>query len=136
MSDEKLLVEVMSIRRAAWSILAAFLVVSVLSTIYEYHVLSVMTSDFENLIDEVDFGDEMQVLYESGKIDEVVAQCKVHKKQFPFDVYGFYYCGIAQYAQGNWTAALQDLRRAVEIDPSWEENVADFIKEAELRNTD
>ena len=105
MSDEKLLAEVASIRRAAWSILAVFLIVTVLGTIANYCMLSVFTSEMENLVEEADFGDEMQVLYDRGKLSEVVERCKVHKKQFPYDVYGYYYSGIAHYSQENWKAA-------------------------------
>ena len=85
------------------------------------------------MVEEADFGDEMQVLYDRGKLSEVVERCKVHNKQFPLHVYGYYYSGIAHYSQENWKAALQDLRRAGEIDPSWKPTVAEYIDEAELR---
>lgn len=67
MSDEEeVLVEVRSIRRAVWSALAVILIVIIVSTIADYCILGGFTSALEDSVKEADFGDEMQLMYDSG----------------------------------------------------------------------
>ena len=106
---------------------AVSLVFNVVTTIIFYP--SVVET--KELLEEVSFSDEMLVLVEEGKLDEVIAQCNERERGRPNDLYVYYYRGLAHYYKGEKLKALPDFQRVIELDPSWTEVVTVYMTTSE-----
>ncbi len=79
-----------------------------------------------------------KVLLEEGNEQEVLKLSAEREKKFPKDPNVHWYRGKAQYQLGHPDEALKTMRHLHELDPSWRENTAPYIKavEAEVQDAD
>ena len=83
--------------------------------------------DTQELLEEVSFSDEMLILVDENKLDEVVDSCDKRQLTKPNDLYVYYYRGLAKYHKGEKQQALKDFKKVKELDSSWAETVSAYI---------
>jgi Flp pilus assembly protein TadD len=91
-----------------------------------------MSSTFERASESSDFADRASTMLDEGKETEVLALVRERESKFPKDPYVHWYRGKAYYQLGQFTEALNAIRRSQELAPSWrDEYTGPLIKAIE-----
>jgi tetratricopeptide (TPR) repeat protein len=60
-------------------------------------------------------------MYENEEYDEVIEYCQVHLSKKPKAAYGYWFLAKAYYQKQEFDKAIDNFEKAVEINPSWDE---------------
>jgi cytochrome c-type biogenesis protein CcmH/NrfG len=105
---------------------AALMTLSVLLGLYRTwaHVRQQFVKGFDDL-----FRREGLSLLESGRLDELIAECERKLRRRPDHAYAHWYLGRAYYLQERWREARTEFELLRRISPDWASSIDPYMEE-------
>ncbi len=72
--------------------------------------------------------------FESGKVEELIAYCDKHYKNYPNDIWINWYYGIAYYNLGDKKVSDKYFKMVIKLNPSWEIDANPYLQEIKDNN--